>query len=62
MKLIIYKTKNNGVAVIHPAPSWQDSLEELATKDVPANTPWKIIDISEIPSDRTFRNAWEWEA
>jgi hypothetical protein len=27
---------------------------------VPANTPYKIVDVSEIPSDRTFRNAWEY--
>lgn len=62
MKTIIYKTENNGVAVLYPAPSWTGTLEELAAKDVPANTPWKIVDVSEIPSDRTFRNAWEWEA
>jgi hypothetical protein len=62
MKTIIYKTENNGVAVLYPAPSWNGTLEELAAKDVPTNTPWKIIDVSEIPSDRTFRNAWEWEA
>lgn len=62
MKRIIYKTENNGVAVLCPSPSWNGTLEELAAKDVPANTFWKIIDVSEIPSDRTFRNAWEWKA
>jgi len=26
---------------------------------VPAGRPFKIVDISDIPTDRTFRNAWE---
>ena len=56
---IIYPTEN-GVSVIVPSPNWKGTLEELATKDVPANTPYKIVDVSEIPSDRTFRNAWEY--
>lgn len=60
-KRIIYKTDNNKVAVIIPAPSWTGTLEELAAKDVPANTPYKIIDVSELPSDRTFRDAWRWQ-
>ena len=61
MKVVIYKANNNGVAVLSPAPSWTGTLEELAAKDVPANTPYKIIDASELPSDRTFRNAWRWQ-
>lgn len=61
MKVIVYKTNNNGVAVLSPAPTWTGTLEELAKKDVPANTPYKIIEASELPSDRTFRNAWRWQ-
>ena len=59
-KRIIYQTEN-GVSVIVPSPNWQGTIEELAAKDVPANTPYKIVDDSEIPSDRTFRNAWEYQ-
>ena len=57
---IIYKNNEGGVSVIVPSPNWKGTLEELAAKDVPANTPYKIVDVSEIPSDRTFRNAWEY--
>lgn len=53
---IIYPTDNGGVAVIIPAISI-----ELAMKDVPAGKPYKIVDVSDIPSDRTFRNAWEYQ-
>lgn len=53
---IIYPTPEGGVAIVIPAES-----VELALKDVPADTEYKIVDVSEIPSDRTFRNAWEYQ-
>ena len=61
-KRIIYKTADGGVAIIIPTQEYLEThtIEELAIKDVPANTPYKIVDVSEIPSDRTFRNAWEY--
>ena len=63
---IIYQTEEGGVAVIIPAPEWLEqegnTIEALAEKDVPAGRPFKIIDVSEVPSDRTFRNAWEYQA
>ena len=52
---IIYPTDDGGVAVIIPAISI-----ELAMKDVPAGKPYKIVDVADIPTDRTFRNAWEY--
>jgi hypothetical protein len=33
----------------------------IAEKDVPANIFFKIVDDSEIPTDRTYRDAWEYE-
>ena len=60
---IIYPTDEGGVAVIIPAPEWLaqegNTLEALAAKDVPAGKSFKIVDVSDIPSDRTFRDAWE---
>lgn len=56
---IIYATPEGGVAVIIPAPECGLSIEEIAAKDVPAGVEYKIVDVSDIPSDRTFRNAWE---
>jgi hypothetical protein len=57
---IIYPTDDGGVAVIIPAAECGLSIEEIAAKDVPAGKPYKIVDVSDIPSDRTFRNAWEY--
>lgn len=61
MKRIIYSTPEGGVAVIVPAPECllERTIEEIAAKDVPAGVPYKIIDTDTIPSDRTFRAAWE---
>jgi len=56
---IIYKTPENTVSVITPSPNWSGSLEELAQKDVPTGLKYKIVENSVIPSDRSFRNAWE---
>jgi len=58
---VIYKTEEGGVAVVTPTPECLQShtIEEIAEKDVPAGRPYKIVDASVIPSDRTFRNAWE---
>jgi hypothetical protein len=57
---IIYPNDEGGVSVIVPAPECGLTIEEIAAKDVPAGKPYKIVDVSEIPSDRTFRNAWEY--
>ena len=57
---IIYSTDNGGVAVIVPAPECGLTIEQIAAKDVPAGKPFKIVDVADIPSDRTFRNAWEY--
>jgi hypothetical protein len=58
---IIYPTDDGGVAVIAPSSNClqEHTIEEIAAKDVPAGKPYKIVDVADIPSDRTFRNAWE---
>jgi hypothetical protein len=54
---IIYKTTDGGVAVIVPA----DTIE-ACMKDIPAGAEYAIVDVADIPSDRTFRDAWEYTA
>jgi hypothetical protein len=57
---IIFPTDDGGVAVIVPAPECGLTIEQIAAKDVPSGKPYQIVDVSEIPSDRTWRNAWEY--
>jgi hypothetical protein len=58
---IIYQTDDGGVAVIIPTPQALERMDikAIAKKDVPTGKPYKIVADSEVPSDRTFRGAWE---
>lgn len=57
---IIYPNDDGGVSIIVPAAECGLSIEAIAAKDVPAGKPFKIVDVSDIPEDRTFRAAWEY--
>ena len=54
---IIYPSDDGGVAII--IPTGDIEIAEVARKDVPAGVAYKIVDVADIPSDRTFRGAWE---
>ena len=55
-KRILYINTEGGVAIIVPAIS-----VELALKDVPEGVSYEIVDVADIPTDRTFRDAWSIE-
>ena len=59
-QVILYKQDNGVVAIIRPTEKALAlyGIEAIAAKDVPAGKPYKIIDASEIPTDRSQRNAW----
>lgn len=60
-KRIVYPDDNGGVVILMPILDCGLSMEEIIAKDVPSNKPYKIVDVSEIPTDQTFRNAWEFQ-
>lgn len=56
----------NGVALIIPCPDWfyehpDNTLDALISKDVPPGVPYKIVSVDDIPTDLTFREAWEFQ-
>jgi hypothetical protein len=59
-QVIIYNQDNGVVAIIRPTEEAIAlyGIEAIAAKDVPAGKPYKIVDASEIPTDRSQRNAW----
>ena len=57
MSKILFPNSKGGVSVI--IPTGELSIEDVCQKDVPAGTPYLIVEDDVIPSDRTFRNAWE---
>lgn len=58
MKKIIFPNET-GIAVITPTGNL--SVEETALKDVPSGVKYKIIDSTDLPQERDFRNAWEYD-
>lgn len=58
---VIYAKPDGGVAIVIPTEEFlaNYTIEDLAAKDVPAGVPYKIVDAADIPTDRTFRDAWE---
>jgi hypothetical protein len=52
-KRILFPSDDGGVAIIIPTESL-----ELAMKDIPSGKPYLIVDATDIPTDREFRNAW----
>ena len=59
-KVILYKQDNGVVAIIRPTEEALAiyPIDIIAQKDVPAGKPYRIINASEIPADRSQRNAW----
>ena len=62
---IIYKQDNGTVAVIVPVLTEINldtgnpyTIDEIAAKDVPTGYKYKKVDDSDVPTDRSFRNAW----
>ena len=53
-KRILYKQDDDTVAIVIPSVSVESAL-----KDVPEGKDHVVIDVADIPSDRTYRNAWK---
>jgi hypothetical protein len=60
MKLAIFPNETN-ISVLIPVLNCGLTLEEICAKDVPTGVKYKIIDSSELPTDREFRDAWEYD-
>ncbi len=58
---IIYRKDDGGVAIVTPIPSPETTLEEAIERTVPPGVPYRVIDVSELPSEKKYRNAWIWE-
>ena len=52
---IIFPNNSGGISVIVPAPGFtvQDCIV-----NVPSGKPYIIVNESDVPEDRTFREAW----
>ena len=60
MNRVIYKNNDSSVAILIPAQEVLDivGLKSIAEKDTPQGLPYWLVMDTDIPSDRTNRNAW----
>lgn len=57
MTCILYQNSDGGLSVVHP--TGVTPVEDLCHKCIPAGTPFLIVEDNHVPSDRSFRDAWE---
>ena len=65
----IFAQSNGVLAVLTPAPKFlnqltgtdEEKLIHIANKNLPTGTKYEIVADDVPPSDRSFRNAWEYE-
>ena len=65
---IIFAQSNGVLAVLTPAPKFlnqltgtdEEKLIHIANKNLPTGTKYEIVADDVPPSDRRFRNAWEY--
>ena len=57
-KRIVYLRDDGGVTILVPSDNCALTVEEIASKDVPTGKKYKIINNSDVSSDRSFRSAW----
>ena len=57
---IIYKNNDGGISIITPTQEALSfmTIDEIAKKDVPTGLTFAIVNDSEIPTDRAYREAW----
>lgn len=53
---IVFPNNNGGLAIFVPSPG---TSKEDALKAVPSGSPYIIVNVDDIPLDRTFRDAWQ---
>lgn len=57
--VVVYELDDGGVGLLIPSANCGLTLSQIISKDLDSGTKYKILDRSEMPVDREFRNAWE---
>ena len=57
-KRIVFKRNDGTCGILTPALKSNLTLDKIALKDTPEGCSYRIIDVSQIPDSREFRDAW----
>jgi len=56
---VIIKNPDGSVGILVPSPKAGITLDEIIAKDVPSGAVHEVVPLGVVPTDRTFRNAWQ---
>lgn len=56
---IIFPSEEGGIVIVNPCLDCGLTIEEIASKDVPAGVPYLIVSETNFPKDYLFFSAWE---
>lgn len=56
-KTILFPRDDGGLVFVYPCACGL-TVEDIARKDVPAGKPFLIVDNADLPTDRTYIDAW----
>ncbi len=54
----IYENDDGSVSIVIPSDNTTLTLDQIKAKDCPSGKTVFTVNKSEIPTDRSFRNAW----
>ena len=54
----IFQNDRGTISIVSPADECPLTLDEIKAKDCPSDRPVYTVNKSEVPTDRSFRNAW----
>ena len=57
-KRFIYTDDDGSLRIVVPADNTTLTLDEIKTKDCPSGKTVYTVNKSDVPSDRSFREAW----
>ena len=56
--IVFQNFETAGICILHPVLDSGLTIQEIAEKDVPSGVNFAVVDASELPADKYFRNAW----
>tara|TARA_E500000318_G_scaffold111748_1_gene131566 strand:+ start:3631 stop:3846 length:216 start_codon:yes stop_codon:yes gene_type:complete len=57
--VVVFKQDNGSVGMLIPSENCGLTLNQIISKDLDSGTQYKIVNRSDMPADREFRDAWE---
>lgn len=62
MQVIVFNQANGVLAIVYPTPEALQTrtVQEVGFECVPQGLPFKVIDSSQLPTDRENRHTWSW--